>query len=183
MIGELKEIETRARDELAAIEDEESLDRWRVAYLGRKGQPDPAPARPDKPPPGGAALYGSDRQPPEERAGRGARRPAGGGRGQAIRRHRGGEARRNPSRPSPAGGTPPPGDPDPARRPRRLRLDGLLRRRGAGGGVGLLQLRGAAHPQGPPRPRHDGHALHRLAPRRRVRDRSCAPTRRPTRCA
>src|SRR4030042_997702 len=37
MIGELKEIETRARDELAAIEDEESLDRWRVAYLGRKG--------------------------------------------------------------------------------------------------------------------------------------------------
>ncbi len=37
MIGELKEIETRARAELAAIEDEESLDRWRVAYLGRKG--------------------------------------------------------------------------------------------------------------------------------------------------
>jgi len=37
MIDELKQIETRARKELAAIEDEESLERWRVVYLGRKG--------------------------------------------------------------------------------------------------------------------------------------------------
>ena len=37
MISELKEIETRARAELTAIEDEESLEKWRVAYLGRKG--------------------------------------------------------------------------------------------------------------------------------------------------
>ena len=37
MISELKEIETRARAELTAIADEESLEKWRVAYLGRKG--------------------------------------------------------------------------------------------------------------------------------------------------
>ncbi len=38
MSSELKEIEAQAREELAAAADEESLDKWRVAYLGRKGR-------------------------------------------------------------------------------------------------------------------------------------------------
>ena len=36
--SELKEIEARAREELAAAADEPSLEAWRVAYLGRKGR-------------------------------------------------------------------------------------------------------------------------------------------------
>ncbi len=36
--SDLKEIEARAREELAAAADESSLEAWRIAYLGRKGR-------------------------------------------------------------------------------------------------------------------------------------------------
>ena len=49
-----------------------------------------------------------------------------------------------------------------ARRDRgRLRRAGLRGRRGARGRARLLQLRGAQHPEGPPRARHAGHVLRR----------------------
>ena len=65
----------------------------------------------------------------------------------------------------------------------RVRQHGLPGRRGAGDRVGPLQLRGAAHPAGPPGARHVGHPLDRLREGRHAARCCCARTPRRTRSA